>query len=1776
MAINKDLNVSPYFDDFDETKQYHRVLFKPARPVQARELTQLQSVLQNQIERFGSNIFKEGTTISGTDIYDISDLKYIKLDDDVAGINGVGLESFLPRLATKEDAQNNAGVTEDDYLTFTLEGGTTRLVAEIVNVSDGFVTRNPDLKTFFIKYRGTTDGEPIGSLSEFDAGEELVIRDPFGATVGNITVSALAGFKGNSRGVGVSDGVIFQKGHFLYVEPQTIVVSKYTDQADNISVGFDVNELIVNSNQDPTLLDNSQGFLNKNAPGADRLRLQPFLVSYPSDQEPENFFALIRYKQGAPTQIRNVTEFNSIEKELSRRTYDQSGNYVSRGLKCNLEGGADSNEVLAAVSPGTGYSNGYELQLYSHEYFTVDPVEETNEVDSVTTSVQYGNYLTVAENGLTIPFDIEGGTIYNLYSSNDNLIGTCNVRNVENGKIYIYNVRRDETQNQQDRIARIGNDTNDAITVTGSITDPRNSPMVFSAANKGVKEISEISYAKRVRLALSGNTPTSVVNLPYGGTTQPINNNNIVVINQLNQQVQVQSRTVINDGQGNPSLLRVTLTEDITPSGSHIYFDQNTFDVVPNSKTDVNMYIKTNLNTQYRRASLGVPDAYKLLSVKLFRTADQTEIGDVTEKFKLVTNQKDTMYDISYIELKGGQEITVEVGVVLLVNFKAFRHDYTSGGGFFTAESYVNVPREDIPVYNASNGNTYDLVSSFDFRPAVQTPASYSISPQSASTAIDYALLASLTPTQKLIESGTLISPSNNSNIRSKIVSYLSRIDQIVVDSSGALTYRKGKAAKTPSAEITPDLVLAEITVPSNPVRLKGPYAPRLKNRGIKAYTMRDISNIESTIDRLVELSALSMLKSSGDDMTVTDSAGLNRFKNGVAVDSFKNLKLADLNDPEFFAGIDQFRERATPPHKQFPIYLKRGASSNASMFDEIITKAIGPTEVLLDQPAATTYRNAVFGSFKYIGSGELHPRYDSGYDMTVNPAPAVIDIDMETPILELSDNIMELMKMTGADTRVVTTDVTQFNQRGTQNGQAGTELVTRITDEHTQFELTSSAKETNQVVGQFLTDANFRPYMESKEIKILVYGLRPNVRHYFYFEQDDVNSMVKPGASVLPSAGNVRASQVVSGGNYGDPVVSNSAGVLTAIFKLPAETYIVGDRKLEIASVDQYGAMSSAADSYVSLTYSAHNFDVNSQVLTVNTRTAEFDVAQVGESFAVSNDFISRFTPDPPPRRRDPLAQTFYIQRSAVQDNRYVYLDSVELFFKSKSSERGVNIEIREVINGYPARQIVPFGKVHYDPTDENLQDIINVSDDGSVGTTFRFSNPVRLETEREYAVVIRPDANDPGYNLFTAKLGQRDLVTNRSITADWGDGVLFSSTNNLTWVPHADEDLKFKVNIHTFTTDATTVGFVSDDMEFFSISGVTGQFEIGEIAFVPDPTTTVSAGIIVASPTIVETTNGADVNIQVGQYALLQTGNNVWVSKVVSVDGDRLTIEEPSPFSGPTQMTKAVGGIVTQFNKFRPDTLDIRKSTAISGFAFIGGGTMTIYGATTGAFATIDSVNDVQMSSIQGHMYKAESQSATVDFDVYRGPNREGDLPLNDDYHFINVPRAIESKSNVILGGSNDFSIIANMRNTNEYTTPIIDDDVSMLFGYKYLVTNDEATTAKWVTRTVALNSDLFAEGLRVRAGIHRPEGSDVKVYAKFKFRDNIEQMSDWILLENATPDLYSNSSALYDYKEFDFNLPEDEEREFVSFKLKFVMLADAVNRTPSMIDYRAIAVT
>ena len=386
MGINTDLNVDPYYDDFAEAKQFHRILFKPAKAVQARELTQLQTILQKQVERFGSNIYKEGTVISGINVTARPDIFYVKLNDQ---------SNFTdPTL-----------YGETDQVTYTVTGRASGLVAEIIKGENGFQTQNPDLKTFYMNYIGYDTTTSTTDVKEFQQGELLDIKvfkvadanaatlyGSVGTTITTVTVATVAAHAGRSFGLTCEEGVLYQKGHFIFVNSQFVVVSKYSNTPGNVSAGFTINENIITSGIDSTLLDNAAGFNNENAPGADRLKLVPTLVSYNTASEPTEFFALIRYVDGNAVRIRDKTEFNSISSEMARRTYDESGNYVTKGMNVTLE--QSGSDAYAVVSPGKAYAFGTEVQNIASRKLLIAPTTLTQSKTNQFTGVSYGQYYT--------------------------------------------------------------------------------------------------------------------------------------------------------------------------------------------------------------------------------------------------------------------------------------------------------------------------------------------------------------------------------------------------------------------------------------------------------------------------------------------------------------------------------------------------------------------------------------------------------------------------------------------------------------------------------------------------------------------------------------------------------------------------------------------------------------------------------------------------------------------------------------------------------------------------------------------------------------------------------------------------------------------------------------------------------------------------------------------------------------------------------------------------------------------------------------------------------------------------------------------------------------------------------------------------------------------------------------------------------------------------------------------------------------------------------------
>lgn len=349
-TLNTDFNVSPYYDDYDGDKKFHRVLFKPAVALQARELTQLQTILQSQVSRFGNNIYKEGTIIEGCQIKLDGDYDYIKITD------------------LQTDGQPVAPST---YLNYYAKGATSNVVAIIQQYADGLVSQDPNLTTLYVDYitTGINDAKTFTTTENIEIYSDEALSTLFTTvTVAGAQVTTAATCVGQGYAVHCSEGIIYSKGHFVSVSEGLVIASKYTDLPDNVSVGYDVSETIVTSNADSSLLDNASGYNNENAPGADRLKLDPFLVAIPTQdaRSNSNFMAVMDFQLGLPIAKKLTTQFNTISDEMALRTQDESGDYTIRKNHLSTEPiTANTSHFNVLVGPGLHYVGGFRSEQFN-------------------------------------------------------------------------------------------------------------------------------------------------------------------------------------------------------------------------------------------------------------------------------------------------------------------------------------------------------------------------------------------------------------------------------------------------------------------------------------------------------------------------------------------------------------------------------------------------------------------------------------------------------------------------------------------------------------------------------------------------------------------------------------------------------------------------------------------------------------------------------------------------------------------------------------------------------------------------------------------------------------------------------------------------------------------------------------------------------------------------------------------------------------------------------------------------------------------------------------------------------------------------------------------------------------------------------------------------------------------------------------------------------------------------------------------------------------------
>ena len=406
MPQNTNLNVAPYFDDYDASDDFYRVLFKPGFPVQARELTTLQSILQNQIEKFGKHFFKEGAkVIPGNTGY--NRIFYgIQINNNY---QGVPVSAYANQLVGAKITGQRSGVTAVVDSVLLPEDSDRGQLTLYINYLTSSTTNN-STQTFF-------DGEELTCNTIISSGllgnTTIAVGAPFGITVADGAAVTGSSFQ-------IQEGVYFVHGQFCNVNRETLLLDQYGTKP-NCRVGLFVNEEIITADIDESLNDNSQGYNNYAAPGADRLKISLSLFKKSLDDfDDTSFIELGTITDGvlrAGNTGRNGKGSGGLiiaggggsgsldlTDTLARRTFDESGNYdvkpfdvtLMNSLDDNIgnrgvfkagqftpSGGTPSDDLaLYKISPGKAYVKGYEIATMDPTYIDCSKPRTTKLIEN--------------------------------------------------------------------------------------------------------------------------------------------------------------------------------------------------------------------------------------------------------------------------------------------------------------------------------------------------------------------------------------------------------------------------------------------------------------------------------------------------------------------------------------------------------------------------------------------------------------------------------------------------------------------------------------------------------------------------------------------------------------------------------------------------------------------------------------------------------------------------------------------------------------------------------------------------------------------------------------------------------------------------------------------------------------------------------------------------------------------------------------------------------------------------------------------------------------------------------------------------------------------------------------------------------------------------------------------------------------------------------------------------------------------------------------------------
>ena len=730
---------------------------------------------------------------------------------------------------------------------------------------------------------------------------------------------------------------------------------------------------------------------------------------------------------------------------------------------------------------------------------------------------------------------------------------------------------------------------------------------------------------------------------------------------------------------------------------------------------------------------------------------------DVTSRYHLDNGQRDNFYDHGRIQLKAGE--TAATGRIAVV-FDYFTH---SGVGYLSVDSYTaSVGFDNIPSYTSPvSGEKVELRDCVDYRP-------------------------------RRIDDGTTIQnielPVPNTNWSADYSYYLPRTDTIYVSRERKFGSNTGipTLSTVPPPKLSGTMNLYTIYIPAYTFKAKNVLAQYIEN---KRYTMRDIGKLEKRISNLEYYTSLSLLEQDTENLVIKDNAGLDRFKNGFLIDGFNGHSVGNVFSPDYKCSID-FDEKILRPSFNSNItdlVFDESASNGVTKNGDLVTLPFTTSPLVSQKVASKSINVNPFAVLAWVGSIDLTPPSDNWIDTTTNPE-VIVNLQGENDAWESLVGLSFGTQFNDWQTQGTGRERVISSNSSTQR-RAQHPFIRRVSSETVEQtvvqsrtgirnEITGTDAVRNSI-GDRIVDVSIVPFIRSRELTIEVKGLKPNTRVYAFFDSEPVSEYCTP-----------------SGGALGGAIFTDDSGAIAGLkFNIPNSDTLrfrTGERQFLLAD-NTTGDLISAA-TYAEVTYAAQGLLQTKENVVVSTRVPRVQSFGTGSAteFRTSTNTFDRVNVG---GWFDPLAETFLVDEGLYPDG--IFLHDIDLFFKTKDDDGlPLTINIRDTLNGYPARVVLPFSEVTKVPAD------INISEDASVATKFTFPSLVYLQPG-EYAIVVL--SNSLKYQAYISEIGENQIGTDRKISEQPYAGVFFKSQNASTWSPDQNQDLMFELNMVEFTTGTT-----------------------------------------------------------------------------------------------------------------------------------------------------------------------------------------------------------------------------------------------------------------------------------------------------------------------------------------------------------------------------------